>query len=234
MEDLIIDVGRSGSRGGRHALASQKRSTQRCKLSQRRGDDLPSTERMTISYNRVAEKNFTDRLEPFERWLRKQVGRPWDKVYAEFCEVTDARTIRSWHLKTHLDSLVDLGQERSIYRRFGLYVDEKGVLRYESPRSWKRAQLPPPKNIKRVLSEMRDVVIWTRGLKDFTRNVLVDVYHFDAPNGKFEIVVTNFIMMPSKYGAYKLNLGERWPESFGEKPRVLENKSIVSKRQLPG
>lgn len=57
-------------------------------------------------------KEFTDVLGPLYRFLDKQVGRPWNKVWAELCEVLDKRKLTHAHVFTHIDSYV----ERDVYK----------------------------------------------------------------------------------------------------------------------
>lgn len=47
---------------------------------------LPCSREKIYGYSRnTLEKEFTDLLGPLRRYLRKNVGRPWDKVYGEAC-----------------------------------------------------------------------------------------------------------------------------------------------------
>ena|ERR1700736_4510532 len=49
---------------------------------------LPSSrEKIYGQATGVLQKRFTDVLGPLRRYLRKNVGRPWNKVYSEACEV---------------------------------------------------------------------------------------------------------------------------------------------------
>lgn len=47
-------------------------------------------------------KHFTDLLGPLRRWLRSQVGRPWNDVYSEACAVIKPDSVVRAHIKTHL------------------------------------------------------------------------------------------------------------------------------------
>src|SRR5271156_1602451 len=47
-------------------------------------------------------KEFTDVLSPLYGAIRKNVGRPWDDVYSEFCKVLDRRSVSGHHIWTHL------------------------------------------------------------------------------------------------------------------------------------
>lgn len=39
-----------------------------------------------IIKNRWRTKYFSDNLSPLRRWLRSQIGKPWDSVYSELCQ----------------------------------------------------------------------------------------------------------------------------------------------------
>lgn len=47
-------------------------------------------------------KDPTDMLGPLKGWVRKQVGRPWDKVYSKVCAVLDKRKLTHAHVLEHL------------------------------------------------------------------------------------------------------------------------------------
>lgn len=61
---------------------------------------LPKFEGMRRSY--LMRKGLTDLLGPLRRWLRVQVGRPWDDVYSEACAVIKPDSAIRAHIKTHL------------------------------------------------------------------------------------------------------------------------------------
>src|SRR5262245_42618962 len=46
-------------------------------------------------------------LTPLERFLRKNVGRPWNKVYSEACAALDRRNIADNHALDHLRWMVE-------------------------------------------------------------------------------------------------------------------------------
>lgn len=96
-------------------------------------------------------KYFDDLLSPLERWLRKQVNRPWDKVWSEIVAGIDSRSVVGQHLLTHARHLVSMNCSYDEARRevlldarhwsrrgpraaFGLYVDPRsGLLRWRKP-----------------------------------------------------------------------------------------------------
>lgn len=52
-------------------------------------------------------KEFSDLLGPLRAYLRKQVGRPWNKVYSELSQTLDKRSISGLHIWDHVYSEVD-------------------------------------------------------------------------------------------------------------------------------
>jgi hypothetical protein len=53
-------------------------------------------------------KTFNENLNPLLGYLRTSVGRPWDKVYSEICEVFDTRKVINRHILVHLAEFVML------------------------------------------------------------------------------------------------------------------------------
>lgn len=47
-------------------------------------------------------KEFSDVLGPLRRFLRKNVGRPWDMIYSEMSQSLDNRTVSGRHIWTHV------------------------------------------------------------------------------------------------------------------------------------
>lgn len=75
-------------------------------------------------------KEFSDVLAPLRGALRKNVGRPWDKVYSEFCEVLDRRSLSGIHIFSHLVGFKNgRGGEVTVN---GLFIGEDGKV-YEYP-----------------------------------------------------------------------------------------------------
>lgn len=71
--------------------------------------DIPN--RMSSSANRqhgYSAKQFTDVLGPIYRYLDKQVGRPWNKVYSELCKSLDKRKLTHDHVFTHIYQYVEM------------------------------------------------------------------------------------------------------------------------------
>lgn len=63
-------------------------------------DLLPKKEGMRRPYR--WRKWFGEHLSPLRRWLRSQVGRPWNDVYGEACQVIKPDSVVRNHIKFHL------------------------------------------------------------------------------------------------------------------------------------
>lgn len=92
-----------------------------------------------------AGRDFDDKLGPARRWLRRQVGRPWDQVRSDLFARFDTRTTAGRHIVfDHLldEVRVDLGRF-SRFREF--WISAHGILqhRQHARKRWARAQLTP-------------------------------------------------------------------------------------------
>jgi hypothetical protein len=58
--------------------------------------------------NRGGTKGFSDHLGPLERYLRSQVGRPWNKVYSEIAAHIRPSNALQQHILSHLFGYVEL------------------------------------------------------------------------------------------------------------------------------
>jgi hypothetical protein len=54
------------------------------------------------------EKDLNENLAPLRRYLMRQVGRPWDKVYSEICRTIDTRSAIGLHVLQHVDGFIAL------------------------------------------------------------------------------------------------------------------------------
>lgn len=75
------------------------------RLANRDPDLLPRGEGIRRPY--WSRKCFSDLLGPLRRWLRSQVGRPWNKVYSEASAVIVADSVVRAHIRTHLFEMVE-------------------------------------------------------------------------------------------------------------------------------
>jgi len=93
-----------------------------------------------------AGRGFDDKLGPARRWLRGQVGRPWDKVRSELFTRFDTRTTAGRHIVfDHLleEVRVDLGRFGSLrFREF--WISAHGILQHRQylRKRWAAAQRP--------------------------------------------------------------------------------------------
>jgi len=129
LQHLIIDIGRSY-----------------CGETYRFRDDDMDLERAPM--RNVHGKYSGDRLAPLFRYLRKQVGRPWRVVHSELCRAFDKRSLRGYHLHSHitnvlvLDNVIktdkgyrhlDPWRGEQLFRPEQLFVDEHGLIRRPRP-----------------------------------------------------------------------------------------------------
>jgi hypothetical protein len=116
-------------------------------------DDLPK--RISGSRSKyICDRNlkdFSDLLGPLRRFLRANVGRPWDNVYSEMKESLDDRKVTGLHIFEHVDSEVEthplIGDDGELYTLgrdklwpvYGLYVDPRtGLLCWSDYKPWRR------------------------------------------------------------------------------------------------
>lgn len=72
-------------------------------------EDLPFREGMSMTSrkNGWSGKEFGEHLAPLKRYIEKQIGRPWDKVYSEICKsMGDGQTPVESHIFVHLDGYI--------------------------------------------------------------------------------------------------------------------------------
>lgn len=92
-------------------------------------EDLPTRQGMRLPYNPrfYQRKDFGENLSPLYRWLNKQVGRPWNKVFQELNQNFDRRKVINNHIFEHVEGFVTQGTH--------LFFDQNRVLREHSMRS---------------------------------------------------------------------------------------------------
>ena len=122
-------------------------------------------------------KTQSDKLGPLERFVRRQAGRPWNKVYSEICDAVPKGMHRD-HVDSHLRHIVAIrcfyedgelwGTHSGIFSRptriadwyTGLYVDPRtGILR-DARRKKKRQHKP---------ARPRPEVFWTDSTHQYRR-----------------------------------------------------------------
>ena len=60
-------------------------------------------------------KDLSDVLTPLRGALRANLGRPWDKVYSEFCQFLDRRSVSGIHIFSHLCGNFGMVTHRGLY-----------------------------------------------------------------------------------------------------------------------
>lgn len=101
------------------------------------------------------EKYLNENLAPLKRYLVRQAGRPWDKVFSEICRTIDTRSAIGLHVLQHVEDFIALEtfiengkvcerKWRSVMEVSGLYVHPvTGIIRIAKrrPSQPKRAEL---------------------------------------------------------------------------------------------
>jgi hypothetical protein len=67
-------------------------------------EDMPAKQGMKWGYHDLKELN--ENLRPLERYLHRNVGRPWNKVYSEICEHIRIENAVQNHVRGHLKNYV--------------------------------------------------------------------------------------------------------------------------------
>ncbi len=75
-----------------------------------RNDKVPDRKRATGRRQALEQHGYTkclnENLAPLKRYLMKQVGRPWDKVYSEISEHLDTSSTVKQHVRDHLTDFI--------------------------------------------------------------------------------------------------------------------------------
>ena len=120
MSKVVIERPRRG-----HSLPSRKTGLRIRNYDQEYDyDDLPN--RLSGSRNKhirssdsYGTKSFSDLLGPLRRFLRKNVGRPWNNVYSELAQHLDKRKTTGIHIFDHVKWEVEedcfIGKDGKIY-----------------------------------------------------------------------------------------------------------------------
>ena len=96
-DDMYKVIVERPRRGSRHTNASDGRIF-------RNSEDVPA--KLGIKQGHIYRKSLNENLAPLRRFLENQVGRPWDKVYAELAKGIDRRNTVQEHIYAHIESYV--------------------------------------------------------------------------------------------------------------------------------
>jgi hypothetical protein len=102
MAKVLVERPRWGS-SLRGKKKGYRRSLQRTPM-----EDRSRTEPMAGRW-RGMQKDFGEHLSPMVRFLRSNVGRPWNKVHQELCERVDFGNVVQKHILTHVFDYVAIG-----------------------------------------------------------------------------------------------------------------------------
>ena len=124
-------------------------------------EDLPKQEGMQRPHMRSGDwKELNENLAPLRRYLERQVGRPWNKVYSEISRHLRVDNPVQQHVRDHLSDFVAIKPRRRPGAVYGkgqrdrlwyqlLYVDPKDGLLKRTDR------LPEAKALRRAEAERK-------------------------------------------------------------------------------
>lgn len=98
MAKVIVERPRLGSR-----LPSKRKGYDR-RTARLAWEDQPKREGMKVRSG--AGKSLNEHLAPLRRYLERQVGQPWDKIFADICRHVDRNNPVQDHVRDHLDDYV--------------------------------------------------------------------------------------------------------------------------------
>jgi hypothetical protein len=99
MAKVIVERPRIKSRAWKKPKGYQRRMRQY-------GDDGPPVREGMKSCWEGGTKELNEHLGPLRRYLDKQVGRPWDKVFSEICAHIDRNSAVQDHVRDHVEDYV--------------------------------------------------------------------------------------------------------------------------------
>jgi hypothetical protein len=196
----------------------KNREVKEARRSAREGnyDSLPHNSSMKPKSRRWDErKELNEYLNPLVRYLAKNCGRPWDKVYSEICENMDRRGAVQDHIFQHLFDYVELhpifedgrphntgyrGLNRLYKSGWTFYVDSTGALREPKERRppWREEQ----DNSNLVKTDDESIFLikrdsdgtWFRiSLEDWPEDNLFAHYVYEGPKWVIDILGTHKI-----------------------------------------
>lgn len=107
MSKVIVERPRVGHKSKYHEVR------QRLRVQDYEDEDYEVPHRgMRRPYNRGERKELNENLQPLRRFLQKQVGRPWDKVYSEIRANVGPDNAVQMHIVQHLKWMVDTDPRR--------------------------------------------------------------------------------------------------------------------------
>jgi len=211
MDKLLVTTPRVGS-------SIKNREIKEARRSAREGnyDSLPSYSSMKPKTGGWDDrKSLNEYLNPLVRYLAKNCGRPWDKVYSEICKNMDRRGIVQDHIFQHLFDYVERnpvfkngkphstgygGLNRLYKSGWSFYVDKNGTLKEpkEKRPPWRKEKDNPNiinTNDESVLFLKRDSDnTWFRvSLEAWPDVDLLSYQYYEGPEWAVEVLGKNKI-----------------------------------------
>jgi hypothetical protein len=119
MDRVVIERPRTNRSGAQNRKRAERSSMKRM------GEDAPTKATMSPGRRFGYDcKNLADLINPLYRWLDKQVGRPWDKVWSEVCQTLKGGTTSLDHIKGHVESGVTQNHNIKMIDGFPHYVNQ--------------------------------------------------------------------------------------------------------------
>lgn len=117
MHKVIVERPRRGSRGPFRRPPGEKHG---------RVEDLPAAEGVRRPHQLSGQsRELNEHLAPLQRYLRKQVGRPWDNVYSEISRHLAPTSAVKQHVRDHIWDYVErhvtLGPDGAVYMKPGRF-----------------------------------------------------------------------------------------------------------------
>lgn len=122
-------------------------------------EELPFRNGIRRAWRNERQKELNENLAPLRRFLRTNIGRPWNKVYSEICQRINRDSAVQLHVWQHLmqdvcrDPYVisgDVGRTRWGRRWFLFYVDPRSGLLRENDARKRTVPIPKPKETDRI------------------------------------------------------------------------------------
>jgi len=126
MKKVVVERPRWGSRQSNHKFSARLKYVPDHDYEEQPKKAYGFESHVVDRGSKYFAKEFTDVLGPLKRFLRKNVGRPWDNVYSEICRGLDRRKVTGLHIFRHVEDFVEKnccfveGQPYSL-RRLGGY-----------------------------------------------------------------------------------------------------------------
>jgi hypothetical protein len=182
-----------------------------------------------LRHRRFRSKNFTDLISPLQRYLHKQIGRPWNDVWSEICQTIPNGGVSLSHARDHIFDFVDLHNNgiQGGYQMY--YVNPDGILVAHSAKPRSRPQKGQSQGIvKNVNTQYHFRNGWfeleLNQLSSMLLRTRAEAVHFGQYDCwlKLSAVYTNTNLFWRTYGDYKFCVAKR-----------QLNKKEIKKLELP-